>query len=67
MHRSMRIALLLSFVVLLAVVVTPRKAVLHAQNGCDATTLNAVYGAHLTGSVYDNQGYIYVLAAVGRF
>ena len=38
---------------------------LRAQTGCDATSLNGVFGYHLTGEVYDRQGYIYYLAASG--
>ncbi len=65
---ALRFSLALLAAGLVAVSVAPRKgAVLHAQNGCDATTFSGVYGSNLSGSVYDNQGYVYLLASVGRF
>ena len=51
-----------------ALVMGTRKApVVHAQTtACDATSLTGAYGYSLAGSVYDNQGYWYVLGAAGR-
>jgi hypothetical protein len=44
---------------------TPVRTV-HAQSGCDASTLSGAYGYNLTGYVYDSQGYSYFLASAGR-
>ena len=38
----------------------------HAQTGCDLTSLSGAYGYGLTGYAYDNQGNLYVLASAGR-
>ena len=62
----LRVVVVLVAVLLLTAVFTGRKAVLHAQSGCDATTLNASYASSLTGSLYDNQYNVYLLASAGR-
>jgi hypothetical protein len=38
----------------------------HAQSGCDATTLSGAYGYNLSGFAYDVQGNFYTLASTGR-
>jgi hypothetical protein len=38
----------------------------HAQSGCDATTLSGAYGYNLAGFAYDAQGNFYTLASTGR-
>src|SRR6266496_2921478 len=38
----------------------------HAQTGCDVTSLSGAYGYGLNGFVYDNQGNLYFLASAGR-
>lgn len=54
-------------VVALAIIFSLAAPVMRAQTAdCDATSFNGAFGYKLAGSVYDNQGYIYVLGAVGR-
>ena len=44
----------------------PAIGTVHAQGGCDATSLNGAYGYNLSGFAYDVQGNFYTLAAIGR-
>ena len=39
---------------------------IHAQTGCDLTSLSGAYGYGLTGYAYDNQGNLYIIASAGR-
>lgn len=69
MRKNAGLAIALAIgVVAAALVIGYRKIpVVHAQDkGCDATTVTGAYGYTLSGSVYDNYGYIYVLGAAGR-
>jgi hypothetical protein len=36
------------------------------EKTCDATALKGAFGYRLSGFVYDNQGYMYILGAAGR-
>jgi hypothetical protein len=44
--------------------ITPR--VVHADGGCDATSLNAAYGYSISGFFYDNLGNLNTYNSVGR-
>jgi hypothetical protein len=69
MRKNPGLAILLAIsVVAAALVIGYRKVpVVHAQDkGCDATTVTGAYGYTLSGTVYDNYGYIYMLGAAGR-
>lgn len=46
--------------------VGPATPLLAADPACDATTWNGAYGYTLSGFVYDSQGFMYMLGAVGR-
>ena len=43
-----------------------RTRTVHAQTGCDATTLTGAYGYNMSGSYYDNQSNWNVIADTGR-
>ena len=54
-----------AFLLLALSVLAPGWA-LHAQTACSAATWNGAHGYTLSGFVYDDQGYLYMLGAVGR-
>lgn len=57
-------ALVLAAVVISTAVLRTRPV--HAQTGCDATTLTGAYGYNLAGSYYDTQSNWNVVADTGR-
>ena len=60
----------LAAVILLAVVLVTQNGAklrtVHAQSGCDVTSLNGAYGYNLNGYAYDNAGNLYLIASSGR-
>ena len=43
-----------------------RAPIAHAQSACDASTFTGAYGYSESGSAYDSQGNLYILASTGR-